>query len=90
MGTPSKLGFPSDHSFFGFNPEDRIKLHDNLFNLVWHGEGRWDWDTVYNMPIIIRRHWSKRVNQLVAERNEYEEQKLQLQLRMAGAKKPGR
>jgi len=42
------------------------------------------------MPIIIRRHWTKRVNQLVAERNEYEEQKLQLQLRMAGVKKSNR
>ena len=59
-----------DQNFFGFKPQDRVQLHDNLFNLVWYGEGRWDWDTVYNMPIHIRRYWAKRVNEIVQSRLE--------------------
>lgn len=58
-----------------------------MFSLLWHGEGRWDWDTIYNMPIMIRRRWTKHVNRLVEERNEYEKEKLQLKLRLAGVKK---
>lgn len=68
METPSKVYFQSDQNFFGFKPEDRITFHENLFNLIWYGEGRWDWDTVYNMPIHIRRYWIKRVNDIIQAR----------------------
>ena len=68
--TPSRHCFQLDQNFFGFKPEDRVNLHDNIFNLLWHGEGRWDWNTLYNMPVHIRRHWAKRVNDLVKSRDE--------------------
>jgi hypothetical protein len=65
MGAPSRQGFPLDQNFFGFNPKDRIALHDNLFNIVWHGAGRWTWDDIYHMPVFLRRYWTKRINALV-------------------------
>lgn len=67
-GAPSLLDFKLDQTFFGYNPEDRTALHENLFNLIWHGEGRWDWHTVYNMPIPIRKMWINRVNAIIAAR----------------------
>jgi hypothetical protein len=45
-------------------------MHDNLFNLIWHGEGRWNWDDVYHMPIIIRTLWTKRVNEIIQSKTE--------------------
>jgi len=57
-----------DQTFFGFKPEHRIDLHDNLFNLLWHGDGRWDWDMLYNMPIFLRKFYVKRVNKLIEDR----------------------
>lgn len=74
MGTPSQLDFNSDHNFFGFKPEDRVVMHDNLFNLIWHGEGRWSLDDVYHMPIIIRTLWTKRVNEIIQARTLAHEQ----------------
>lgn len=68
MEAPSLLGFKLDQTFFGFNPEHRIDLHDNLFNLLWHGEGRWDWDMLYNMPIFLRKFYVKRVNKLIEDK----------------------
>jgi hypothetical protein len=62
---PSLPGFNLDQTFFGFSPKDRIILHENIFNLIWHGEGRWDWDTIYNMPIPIRTLWMKRINDIL-------------------------
>jgi hypothetical protein len=59
-------GFKLDQTFFGYKPQDRIALHENIFNLIWHGEGRWDWDTIYHMPIPIRAMWTKRVNDIIA------------------------
>lgn len=73
MEAPSLLGFRLDQTFFGFKPEHRIDLHNNLFNLLWHGEGRWDWDTLYNMPVFLRKFYVKRVNKLIEDRNEAQE-----------------
>jgi hypothetical protein len=66
-----------DQTFFGFKPQDRVKLHDNIFNLIWWGDGRWDWDTIYNMPVHIRRFWVKKVNKIIQEEQERQEQQLE-------------
>jgi hypothetical protein len=54
-----------DQTFFGFSPKDKIILHENLFNLIWFGEGRWSWETVYNLPVPIRKLWIKKVNEIL-------------------------
>lgn len=64
MGAPSQPGFNLGLTFFGFKPEDRPKLHDNLFELLWAGEGRWDWTTLYHMPIWQRNFWIKKLNKM--------------------------
>lgn len=37
--------------------------------MIWWGEGRWDWNTVYNMPIPIRKLWTKKINEILEARN---------------------
>lgn len=61
--TPSRLDFQLDQTFFGFNPEHQLIFHQQLFDLLWAGDGRWDWDTIYNLPLHIKRLWIKRVNE---------------------------
>lgn len=62
MGAPSVQCFRLDQTFFGFKPEDRVILHSNLFDLVWAGEGRWTWETVYNLPVNTRKFWINKLN----------------------------
>jgi hypothetical protein len=76
MEAPSKLGFNLDQTFFGFKPEDRVKLHENIFNLIWWGAGRWDWDTVYNMPVHIRKFWVKKVNKIIQDEDEAHQKRI--------------
>lgn len=76
-GAPSKPGFVLEQTFFGFKPEDRVQLHENIFNLIWHGAGRWDWDTIYNMPVHIRRFWVKKINKLIEDEQERHQQRLE-------------
>jgi hypothetical protein len=71
MEAPSLPCFKLTQTFFGLNPSDRQRLHENIFNLIWHGEGRWDWDTIYNMPIFLRSFWTKKVNFLLEQREEH-------------------
>jgi len=65
MEAPLLPGFKLDQTFFGFSPKDKIILHENLFNLIWFGEGRWSWETVYNLPVPIRKLWIKKVNEIL-------------------------
>lgn len=63
MRTPSLLDFVLDQKFFGFDFKYQLYLHEQLFDLVWYGDGRWDWDTVYNLPIHIKRLWIRKYNE---------------------------
>lgn len=73
MGAPSQPGFHSDHNFFGFKPHDRVQMHNNLFNLIWHGEGRWNWNDIYHMPIHIRKLWTTRINKILQDQQDHAE-----------------
>lgn len=74
MGAPSRLGFLLEQTFFGFKPEDRVQLHESLFNLVWHGNGRWSWSELYNMPVYLRRFWIRKINQIYEEAKQRDDQ----------------
>jgi len=52
------LIFPLDLTFFGLTSDLASQARVNLFNqiheIVFHGQGGYDWETVYNMPIWLR------------------------------------
>jgi hypothetical protein len=62
MEAPSLPGFNLDRTFFGLEPKDRLAIHEMIFDLIWWGAGRWDWNTVYNMPIFLRTFWIQKLN----------------------------
>jgi hypothetical protein len=90
MGALSLLAFALEQTFFGFKPEDRVRLHESLFNLIWWGDGRWDWDTVYNMPIFLRDFWIKKVNKIIGEKEEAAEEIKNQQLAAAASRAKSR
>jgi len=51
----SQLGL----SFFGLTsnsiPQTRAAIFTQVHQIVFHGKGGYDWHTVYNMPIWLRR-----------------------------------
>ena len=69
MRTGALLLLPFDltPNFFGYNPADSITLHDQLFDFIWMCDGRFDWDTVYHMPIFLRNFWIRKLNHKLAE-----------------------
>lgn len=84
MEAPLLPGFSLEPTFFGFDPEYRITLHENIFNLIWHGEGRWDWDTIYNMPIFLRRFYISKVNKIIEDQTKaLEEQKRKMRSKIS-------
>lgn len=60
-------------SFFGLTydiaPQIRANLFKQIHEIVFHGNGGYDWNTIYNMPIWLRKFTFNEI------RNYYEEQK---------------
>ena len=42
-------------TFFGLTPEYRLFVFKQIHEIVFNGQGGYDWDIVYNMPLWLRR-----------------------------------
>jgi hypothetical protein len=60
---PSLQCFQLHQNFFGLDAAHRAVLHNNLFELVWWGDGRWTLNDVYEMSVPMRRFWVKKLNE---------------------------
>ena len=59
------MNIPSNKNFKSLNlSHSLILVCQNLFNLIWFGEGRWDWNDVYHMPIFLRSYWINQCNEI--------------------------
>ena len=60
-------------AFFGLTyniaPQARTALFTQIHQIVFHGKGGYDWHTVYNMPIWLRKFTFKQMQE------HYEEEK---------------
>jgi hypothetical protein len=65
----SQLGL----AFFGLTSDNIVPARASLFSqihqIVFHGKGGYDWHTVYNMPIWLRKYTFNEI------KKHYEEEK---------------
>jgi hypothetical protein len=63
-------------TFFGLTPKLALDFRASVFSqiheVVFHGKGGYDWETVYNMPIWLRNFTFKKI------KSYYEEEAQQL------------
>ena len=69
----SQLGL----AFFGLSyktaPQARNAVFTQIHEIVFHGKGGYDWNTIYNMPIWLRRFtFSKIQDFYTEEKNSFE------------------
>lgn len=66
----SQLGLP----FFGLTidiaPRARQELFTQIHEIVFHGKGGYDWGTIYNMPIWLRKFTFSRIDDFYKEEKE--------------------
>lgn len=64
----SQSGYP----FYGLslNPEDRVRIHEEIFQLVYNANGGFSHDEVYSMPIVLR-HFN--IKMLILQRKREKE-----------------
>ena len=46
--------------FFGLKPEDKAKLHEQIFQIIYYGQGFIHSD-VYDMPVYLRNFYYKQL-----------------------------
>lgn len=42
-------------AFFGLTPQYRLSVFTQIHEIVFHGGGGYDWITIYNMPLWLRK-----------------------------------
>lgn len=63
-------------TFFGLANEYRYHLFSEIHEICFHSKGGYDWNTVYNMPIWLRKFTFNKINAHYSEINaEIEEVK---------------
>ena len=66
-------------AFFGLTydiaPQARASIFTQIHEIVFHGKGGYDWHTVYNMPIWLRRFTFNQIQKHYNEEKEAIENK---------------
>jgi hypothetical protein len=69
----TKLTFQLDLAFFGLTsevvPQARANLFTQIHEIVFHGNGGYNWDTVYNMPIWLRKFTFNKLREYYEKQN---------------------
>ena len=65
---------PLELTFFGLTLKTVPQIRQNLFRqiheIVFHGKGGYDWYTIYNMPIWLRKYTFKLIKDFYEEEKE--------------------
>ncbi len=77
---------PSDWTFFGLTQNYRVHLHDQVFDLVYHGKG-FTYHEVYNMPVYLRHFYVRKIQHIYSEQNKAREKSMR-EAKSKQSKKP--
>ena len=72
-----------DLTFFGLTPDlapqARVNLFSQIHEIVFHGQGGYDWNTVYNMPIWLRKFTFNKMREYYDKQNASKNEDLAIQ-----------
>jgi hypothetical protein len=69
----SRSLFQLDLAFFGLTSDNipivRANLFTQIHEIVFHGQGGYDWETVYNMPVWLRKFTFNKMREYYDKQN---------------------
>jgi hypothetical protein len=75
--------FQLDLAFFGLTseviPHLRASLFHQIHEIVFHGQGGYDWETVYNMPVWLRKYTFNKMKEYYDKQNQQQNEDLATQ-----------
>jgi hypothetical protein len=64
------LIFQLGSAFFGLTPTYRASIFNQIHEIVFHGKGGYDHDTVYAMPVWLRNFTFQKLNEYYEKEKE--------------------
>jgi len=55
--------------FFGLSEFYRVQLFTQIHEIIFHGNGGYTWNEVYNMPIWLRKFTFQKLNEYFEKQN---------------------
>lgn len=72
-------------TFFGLTSSYRVYVFSQIHEIVFHGNGGYDWDTVYNMPLWLRKFTFEKIKEhYEKQQEEIDKQEKKLTNKTAG------
>lgn len=62
--------FQLGSAFFGLTPTYRASIFNQIHEIVFHGKGGYDHDTVYAMPVWLRNFTFQKMNEYYEKEQE--------------------
>lgn len=56
--------------FFGLTQEYKKSLHEIIFSVIYHGNGGFTYQDLYNMPVFLRNFYIQQLHVLIETENE--------------------
>ncbi len=66
----SQLGLAFFGLTYDITPQARAAVFTQIHEICFHGQGGYDWNTVYNMPIWLRRFTFNKIQEYHNKQNE--------------------
>jgi len=79
------LIYPLGLAFFGLSSYHRSSIFSQIHQIVFHGNGGYTWNDVYNMPIWLRKFTFQEIKDFFDKKNEAEEKAMK---KAKGMQKP--
>jgi len=70
MARRRRWSFQSACPFFGLTSEYRTQVFNQIHEIVYHGNGGYDWWTVYSMPIWLRNFTYRKIADYVNKQSK--------------------
>lgn len=66
----SQLGLTFFGLTFDLVPQARFALFKQIHEICFHGQGGYQWETIYNMPTWLRKFTFNKIKEFHSEQNE--------------------
>jgi len=75
---------PCKSNFFGLTQEYRFLLFKQIHEIVFYGRGGYDYDTVYNMPVWLRKLTFNLIQNSIDQENKQQKENYEKSLGKTG------
>lgn len=80
------LNYPLTSPFFGLTPDHRKFIFDQIHQIVFHGQGGYSFNEVYELPIHIRKYIFHQIKEHYDKQNKQNDNPEELASKIKGGK----